>query len=62
VRLVDKAPRSANIGERDLGLMLHTIDRASGRRWLWRAIMRDGVIDVPPLDAPGVYEGGRAVA
>jgi CRISPR-associated protein Cas5d len=62
VRLVAEAPRSANLGERDLGLMLHTLDRASGRRWFWRAIMRDGVIDVPPLDGPGVYEGGRAAA
>ena len=62
VRVVDKAPRSANIGERDLGLMLHSLDRAHGRRWFWRAVMRDGVIDVPPRGGPGVYEGGRAAA
>jgi CRISPR-associated protein Cas5d len=62
VRLVGAPPRSANIGERDLGLMLHTIDRADGRRWFWRAVMRDGVIEVPPLDGPGVFADGRAAA
>src|SRR5262249_16415135 len=30
VRLVEQVPRSANIGERDLGLMLHTLDRSNG--------------------------------
>lgn len=52
-------------GERDLGYMLHDIDYVpdpkgavvdghSGKRWraeprFFRAVMRDGVIDVPPL-------------
>jgi CRISPR-associated protein Cas5d len=62
VRLIEEAPRSDNVGERDLGLMLHTLDWASGRRWFWRAVMRDGVVDVPPVGGPGVYEGGRAAA
>jgi CRISPR-associated protein Cas5d len=62
VRLIDRPPRSANVGERDLGLMLHSLDRTDGRRWFWRANMRDGVIDVPPVGGPGVYEGGRAAA
>jgi CRISPR-associated protein Cas5d len=62
VRLIDEAPRSANVGERDLGLMLHTLDRSNGRRWFWRAVMRDGVIEVPPFSGPGVYEGRRAAA
>ena len=62
VRLIERAPRSANVGERDLGLMLHTLDWGTGRRWFWRAIMRDGVIEVPPVNDAGVYEGGRAAA
>jgi CRISPR-associated protein Cas5d len=37
-------------GERDLGWMLHDIDFAEGNQArFFRAIMRDGVIDVPPL-------------
>lgn len=37
-------------GERDLGWMLHDIDFAEGKRArFFRAMMRDGVIDVPPL-------------
>jgi CRISPR-associated protein Cas5d len=36
--------------ERDLGWMLHDIDFAQGKQArFFRAIMRDGVIDVPPL-------------
>jgi len=62
VRLIDRAPRSANVGERNLGLMLHSLDRTDGRRWFWRAVMRDGVIEVPPIGGPGVLEGRRAAA
>jgi CRISPR-associated protein Cas5d len=62
VQLVNGAPLSANIGERDLGLMLHTLDRSNGRRWFWRAIMRDGVIEVPPVGGPDVYEARRVAA
>jgi CRISPR-associated protein Cas5d len=37
-------------GERDLGWMLHDIDFGAGRQArFFRAVMRDGVIDVPPL-------------
>lgn len=37
-------------GERDLGWMLHDIDFAQDKQArFFRAIMRDGVIDVPPL-------------
>lgn len=37
-------------GERDLGWMLHDIDFAQGKQArFFRAIMRDGVIEVPPL-------------
>jgi CRISPR-associated protein Cas5d len=37
-------------GERDLGWMLHDVDFAHGNQArFFRAIMRDGVIDVPPL-------------
>ena len=41
---------SSLAGERDLGLMLHSLDYSKkpvGRRW-YRPIMRDGVISVPP--------------
>lgn len=38
-------------GERDLGYMLHDIDFANGMApRFFRAVMRNGVIDVPPLD------------
>ena len=39
-------------GERDLGYMLHDIDFADGMTpRFFRAILRDGVIDVPPLES-----------
>lgn len=42
-------------GERDLGYMLHDIDFADGMTpRFFRATMRDGVIDVPPLNGEGV--------
>lgn len=42
-------------GERDLGYMLHDIDYANTREArFFRAVMRDGVIDVPPFESAGV--------
>ena len=38
-------------GERDLGYMLHDIDFSDGMTpHFFRAILRDGVMDVPPLN------------
>jgi CRISPR-associated protein Cas5d len=38
-------------GNRDLGLMLHDIDFAAGLQpRFFHAVMRDGVIDVPPWE------------
>lgn len=43
-------PRSPLVGERDLGFMLHDIDFLGGRTArVFQAVMRDGVIDVPPF-------------
>lgn len=43
------------IGEKDLGWMLHDIDFKNGRQArFFHAIMRDGVIDVPPLSSAEV--------
>jgi len=43
------------MGERDLGWMLHDIDFQNDRRpRFFHAVMRDGIIDVPPFDAPEV--------
>lgn len=43
------------LGERDLGYMLHDIDFAREMTpRFYRAVMRDGVIDVPPLRAKDV--------
>ena len=37
-------------GERDLGWMLHDIDFENGKTpRFFRAIMRNGIIEVPPL-------------
>lgn len=45
-------PHADLAGERDLGWMLHDIDFANGRQpRFFRALMRDGVIAVPPLAA-----------
>ena len=43
-------------GERDLGLMLHSLDHTrqpTGRRF-YRAVMRDGMIEVPAVGSAGV--------
>ncbi|APW63227.1 type I-C CRISPR-associated protein Cas5c [Paludisphaera borealis] len=43
------------MGERDLGYMLHDIDFAHDMTpHFFRAVMRDGVIEVPPLTGKGV--------
>lgn len=48
-------PRSEYAGEQDLGWMLHDIDFKNdmGARF-FRAVMRDGVINVPPFHGKGV--------
>lgn len=49
-----KPPNSANQGTRDLGLMLHDLDFANGMApRFFRALMVDGVIDVPPFESLG---------
>ncbi len=56
---VDEPPPSAlsGTGARDLGYMLHDIDFADGMNpRFFRAIMRNGVIDVPPVDGEGVRQ------
>lgn len=48
-------PCQSLMGERDLGWMALDIDFARGCLPLFfKATMRDGVIEVPPLDSPGV--------
>lgn len=55
--LVEGAPPTPDaslMGERDLGYMLHDIDFAHGRLpRFFHAVMRDGVIDIPPFPAGG---------
>ena len=42
-------------GERDLGFMLHDIDYADGMTArFFRAVLRDGAVDVPPMNAAEV--------
>jgi CRISPR-associated protein Cas5d len=49
------APDESLMGERDLGWMALDIDFARGRLPLFfKATMRDGVIEVPPLDSAAV--------
>lgn len=46
--IMEKIPRSALTGVRDLGWMLHDIDFGNNMEAkFFRAVMRDGVIDVP---------------
>jgi CRISPR-associated protein Cas5d len=48
-------PDQSLMGERDLGLMLHSIDYVAGKPRWFRAIMRDGKISVPPATSVEVY-------
>jgi len=53
--VLGEAPRSKLTGEQDLGWMLHDIDFNSGMEArFFRAIMRDGIIDIPLLSSEGV--------
>jgi CRISPR-associated protein Cas5d len=47
-------PDASLMGERDLGLMLHSIDYNNGRPHWFKAKMRDGIIEVPALGSPAV--------
>lgn len=50
----ESTPHPSLVGERELGWMLNDIDFANGRQPLFfRAVMRDGVIEVPPLSIGG---------
>jgi CRISPR-associated protein Cas5d len=51
-----QAPDPSLMGERDLGLMLHSIDYASSKPRWFRAVMRDGVIAVPALNSSQVLQ------
>ncbi len=49
------APHADLLGERELGWMLHDIDFAHDMTpYFFRAVMRDGVIEVPPLHSEEV--------
>lgn len=52
----DCAVDESLMGERDLGIMLHSIDHATGSPRFYRAIMCDGVINVPPLSSSEVMQ------
>ena len=48
-------PPEELVGERDLGFMLHDIDyERDMTAGFFRAVMRDGVVDVPPFDGAEV--------
>jgi CRISPR-associated protein Cas5d len=52
---VEDVPSSAHKGEKDLGWMLHDIDFEKGiEAKFFRAIMHDGIIEVPPLNGKEV--------
>src|SRR5262245_51542541 len=50
------APDPSLVGERDLGLMLHSIDYGAQKPRWFRAVMRDGVIAIPPANSVEVYQ------
>lgn len=53
--LEDECPASQHTGERDLGFVLHDIDFADGMSpKFFRALMHNGIIDVPRFDAAEV--------
>jgi CRISPR-associated protein Cas5d len=49
-------PDGSLMGERDLGLMLHSIDYGSKRPRWFRAVMRDAVIGVPAVGSHEVLQ------
>ena len=53
--IVGAVPKSKLTGERNLGWMLHDIDFESGMEArFFKAIMINGIIDIPPLSGEGV--------
>lgn len=52
--LLTDTPESELNGEIDLGLMLHSIDFKSGNPRFFRAIMKDGVVNIPPINSKEV--------
>jgi CRISPR-associated protein Cas5d len=50
----DIRPDPSLMGERDLGFMLHSMDYDNQRPRWFRAVMRDGVIQVPAANSPEV--------
>lgn len=54
-QLADAVEKSQLTGETDLGWMLHDMDFSKGNEpCFFRAVMRDGVIEVPKLSSGGV--------
>jgi CRISPR-associated protein Cas5d len=52
---VDEAPPSVHKGEKDLGWMLHDLDfHDDMKAKFFRAVMRDGTIEVPPFNGKEV--------
>jgi CRISPR-associated protein Cas5d len=49
-------PDDTLMGRRDLGLMLHSLDYEAQRPQWFRAVMQDGVINVPEPGSPGVLK------
>jgi CRISPR-associated protein Cas5d len=52
----DTVPDTSLMGERDLGLMLHSLDYEAQRPRWFRAVMRDGVITVPAVGSREVLQ------
>jgi CRISPR-associated protein Cas5d len=52
----DVSPDVSLMGERDLGLMLHSIDYVRSKPRWFRAIMRDGIITVPAHNSSQVLQ------
>jgi len=52
---VEEAPASVHKGEKDLGWMLHDMDFGDDMKArFFRAVMREGTIEIPPFDGKGV--------
>jgi CRISPR-associated protein Cas5d len=49
-------PDASLAGERDLGLMLHSLDYANSKPRWFRAVMRDGVISVPAINSRDILQ------